>query len=217
MQKMARADSHGRTVIRRVWRNTDGEWHCTTGPAVEEWTVLPGGAHVLSFQGWYLNGVLHREGRPAVRRWHVGEDGTRVVVWDEWKQHGRLHRVGGPSYRSWHVQPDGTRTLAWESWYVNDRRHRVDGSAFSRRRFWWQDKSVEGEDLPWLRRGRSFLVASPGFTGATPMQRGDGDGGVGGSGVSPAWSRDARVVVSAGDAVVPVYRSAVGGSVLLCV
>jgi len=117
------------------------------------------------------------------------------------------------------VTPDGTRTLTWERWRVDGVWHRVDGQAHGRREFWWHNKGVEGKDLPWLRRGRSFLVTLAGFTGAAPMQHGigNGDGGVGGGGVPPAWSRDARVVVSAGDAVVPVYRSAVGGSVLLCV
>ena len=204
----------------------DGQRHRTTGSALENWTVLPGGAHVLSYQGWYLNGSMHRVGRPARREWVVTGDGTRVLKCEVWARHDRGHRVGGPLWRRWTVEPDGTRRLAWELWRVNGVQHRVDGPAQTGpHEFWWQDKGVEGEDLPWLRRGRSSLVALAGFTGATPMQRGDGDGdgdgdgGAGGIGVPPAWSRDARVRVVTwhGGGAMPVYRSAVGGSVLLCV
>jgi len=217
MQQTEFTDQYGRLVIRRAWCTTEIQLHRTTGSAVEEWTGLPCGAHVLSYQSWYQNGKQHREGRPARRQWHVADDGARVLLLEEWGRHGRGYRAGGPSYRTWTVTPDGTRILHCVWWFVNGRLHRVDGPAEDGRRFWWQDKLVQREDLPWLRRGRSSLVALAGVTGATPTLCSDGDGGAGGRGVSPAWSRDARVVVSAGDAVVPVYRSAVGGSVLLCV
>jgi len=213
-------DERGRQVIRRAWHDTHGQRHRTTGPAVEEWTVLPGGAHVLLDQAWYDSGKLHREGRPAVRRWHVENDGTRVLGREVWARHGRPHRVDGPSYRDRTIEPDGARTLRWERWRVNGVQHRVDGPALDGRSFFWHGKLVQREDLPWLRRGRSFLVALAGFTGAMATLCSDGDGG--GSGVSPAWSQDARVRVvtwhgggGAGEAVVTVYRSAVGGSVLL--
>jgi len=208
-------------VIHREWRNTHGHLHRTTEPAAEEWTVLPDGAHVLLFQGWYLNGNLHREGRPAYRSWHVAVDGIGTLVHEGWYQHGRRHAVGGPTYRSWHVEPDGTRTLTWEEWCVNGKLQRVDGPAYLGQSFHWHDVQVREEALPWLRRGRSLLVTLAAFTGATATMR--RDGGAGGSGVSPAWSRDGRVTTvtwhggGAGDAVVPAYRSAVGGSVLLCV
>jgi len=226
MQQTERTDERGRQLIRREWHNTDGKLHRTTGPAVEEWTALPGGGHVLSRQAWYVNGNAHRENRPAIRQWYVTGNGIRALQYEVWKQHGEWHRVGGPSCREWTVGRDGTRTLAGEAWRVNGVQHRVDGPAQTGpHEFWWQDKGVEGEDLPWLRRGRSSLVALAGFTGATPMQRGDGDGdgdgdgGAGGIGVPPAWSRDARVRVVTwhGGGAMPVYRSAVGGSVLLCV
>jgi len=106
---------------------------------------------------------------------------------------------------------------------VNGKLHRVDGPAYAGHVFsWWHDRQVRQEDLPWLRCGRSFLVALAGFTGATATLCSDGDRGAGGRVVSPAWSRDVRVAVTwhgggPGDAVVPVYRSAVGGSMLLCV
>jgi len=189
----------------------DGELHRTTGPAVEEWTVLPGRAHVLSFQAWFLNGNWHREGRPARRAWHVANDGTLVLVCEEWKQHGRWHLMNGPSYRGWTTEPDGTRRLAREWWYVNGRLHRVDGPAQTGPdEYWWHGVEVRQEDLPWLRRGHGLLA---GLTRATQQR--------GGSGVSPAWSRDARVAMTAavyGLTPTPTtYRSAVGGSVLLCV
>jgi len=227
MQQTEFTNDYGRRVIRREWRNTEGELHRTPGPAVENWTVLTGGAHLLSYQAWYLNGKLHREGRPAVRRWHVAGNGTRVVVWDEWYRSGVRHGVGGPSYRRWTVEPDGARTLQLESWRVNDMLHRANGPAhtghgFYWHGFYWHGKIVKSWNLPWLRRGRSLLVTLAAFTGATaPMRNNNRRGGC--NEVSPAWSRDARVSTEswrgggAGDAVVPMYRSAVGGFVLLCV
>jgi len=207
MQQSEYTITYGRPVIHRVWYNADGQRHRTTGPAVEVWTVLPGGAHVLWYQAWYVNGRIHREGRPAAREWQVANNGARALVWEEWARHG--HRVDGPSTRCWTVGPDGTRTLADEEWRVNDRRHRVDGPVLGRHCFYWHDKAVKSEDLPWLRRGHGLLTA---FTGAT--QQG------GGSGVSPAWSRDARVAmteVGSASGTPSTYRSAVGGTVLLCV
>ena len=203
---------YGRRVIRREWYNTDDQLHRTTGPASEDWTVLPGGAHVLSFQGWYLDGKYHREGRPAYRWWHVANDGTRLLVVEGWGRHGESHRVGGPAYRDWTVGPDGTQTLCGH-WRVNDKLHRVDGPADTKHFFCWHGGRVRGEDLSWLRRGYGFLA---GFTG-TMEQGGGGCSGV----VSPAWSRDARVTVTGAEVAAKVgawtYHSVVGGAVLLCV
>jgi len=209
MRQTEFTDTYGRQVIRREWHSTDGKPHRTTGSAVEEWTVLPGGAHVLSYQIWYVNGKMHREGRPARQIWQLANDGTRVLLWEEWWRYGRGHRMNGPSYRRWTVEPDGMRILLGESWRVNGKSHRVDGPAQTGHVFWWHGVEVRQEDLPWLRCGRSFLA---GLTGAT--QQG------GGSGVSPAWSRDTRVAVTGTDSASSTpstYRSAVGGSVLLCV
>jgi len=209
MQQTEFTDDYGRRVIRREWRNTEGELHRTPGPAVENWTVLPGGGHVLSYQAWYLNGKLHR-GRPAVRWWHIAEDGKRVLVEEQWRRHGGWHRVGRPAYRQWTVQPDGTRRLTWESWRVNGVQHRVDGPAYGVRSFYWQGVEVRQGDLPWLRRGHDLLAA---WTGATVLQHVE-------NAHLPAWSQDPRVArthAAAEDAVVAVYRSAVGGSVVLCV
>jgi len=223
MQQTEFTDERGRPVIRRQWRNTDGELHRTTGPAMEEWAVLPGGAHLLSYQIWYVNGKRHREDRPAWRIWHIADDGTRVLKCEEWWQHGLWHRMNGPTCRYWTMEPDDTRILQCVWWYVNGRLHRVDGPAYEGHGFYWHCKRVKREDLPWLRRGRSFLLALAGFTGATPTLCSAGDGGAGGRGVSPEWCRDARVTTvtwhggGAGDAVVAGYRSAVGGSGLLCV
>jgi len=187
----------------------DGQRHRTTGSALENWTVLPGGAHVLSYQGWYLNGSMHRVGRPARREWVVTGDGTRVLKCEVWARHDRGHRVGGPSYRCWTVQRDGTRRLIWEKWYVNGKLHRSDGPAQTGHAFYWHGVEVRQEDLPWLQRGHGLLA---GLTGATQQS--------GGSGVSPAWSRDARVTmteVESASGTPRTYGSAVGGSVLLCV
>jgi len=209
MQQGEHTDDSGRRVIRRQWRDTDGGLHRTTGPAWEEWTVLPDGAHVLSFRGWYVHGKHHREGRPAYRSWHVAVDGSRVLEDEEWTRDDSDHRMEGPAYRHWTVEPDSTRRLAREWWCVKGKLHRVDGPAYEGRRFHWDDVEVRQQDLPWLRRGHGLLTA---FTGAT--QQG------GGSGVFPAWSRDARVAVTGTDSASSTpsaYRSAVGGSVLLCV
>jgi len=214
MQETKTRVGYGRWVITRIWHNRDGQLHRTTGPAWELWTVLPSGAHVPSYQCWWENGELHREGRPARRSWHVADDGTSVLQFEVWWRNGRWHRVGGPSVREWTVEPDGTRTLTLEAWCVNGKLYRVDGPAVEHPGLFLHDSRVKSEDMPWLRRGQSFLVALAAFTLCS-------DGGGGGSGVSPAWSQDARVVVTwhgggAEDAVVAVYRSAVGGSVLLC-
>jgi len=210
MRDRETSDGYGRRVIHRAWFNTDGQLHRTTGPAVEHWTVLPGGAHVLSYQAWCQNGKDYREGRPAVRRWHVAGDGTRVLEREEWWRASMLHRSTGPAYRLWTVGPDGTWTLTWEHWRVNGKLHRVDGPAYPKNGFCWHGVEVRQEDLPWLRRGQGMLSA---FTGA--IQEGGG-----GSGVSPAWSRDARVAMTevvSTSGTPRTYRSAVGGSVLLCV
>jgi len=212
MQQTECTDDYGRRVIRSEWRNTDGVLHRTTGPARERWTVLPGGAHVLSYQGWYVNGKAHREGRPSIRYWHTAEDGSRVLVDEDWARQGMLHRMGGPSHREWTVEPDGARTLAREWWRVNGKSHRVDGPAYEAyggRSFDWDGATVTQEDLPWVRRGQGMLTA---FTGA--IHQGGGSGGF------PAWSRDTRVAVRGTDSASSTpstYRSAVGGSVLLCV
>jgi len=206
-QTLVEIDVYDRRGIRRAWRNTDGQLHRTTGSAREDWTVLPGGARVLSYQAWYVNGEVHREGRPAYRRWHVAVDGARVLTDEAWWQHGRQHRVGGPSYRYWTVTPDGIRTLQCESWRVNGKLHRVDGPACDGRWFYWDEVRVREEDLPWLRRGRTCLT----LLTAPPCGKG-----------APAWSRDRRVTMARTDplstaATLATYHSAVGGVVLLCV
>jgi len=196
---------NNRRVIHRAWRNTRGHLHRTTGPAVERWTVLPGGGHVLSCQVWYVNGKAHREGRPAGRRWHVAEDGSRVLGREEWWRRGILHRSTGPSYREWTVGQDGAQTLVWEVWRVQGKLHRVDGPALDGRWFAWHGRQVIQDTLRWLRRGHGLLTA---FTGT---QQGDGD-------IAPAWSRDARVkLTGASVSTEAAYRSAVGGVVFLSV
>ena len=202
---------YDRQVIRREWRNTEGKLHRTTGPAVEEWIVLPGGGggHVLSYLSWWHFGKPHREGRSARRMWHIANDGTRVLAWEEWWRHNTRHRVGGPSFRHWPAGPDDTRTLACEYWHVNGKWHRVDGPALNGRRVYCQNREVAREDLPWLRRGLRLLVPL-----AIAKQQGSGGGSV----ISPAWTRDARVAPThATPTASPTYRSAVGGVVLLCV
>jgi len=212
LQTTVMGDELGRQVIARYWCDARGERHWTTGPAVEHWTVLPGGAHVLSYQAWYVNGNRHREDRPAWRRWHVSEDGSRVLEIEGWYQHDRGHRVGGPSYRRWTVEPDGTRALASECWRANGKLHRVDGPTYGGHGFYWHDAEAREEDLPWLRRGRSFLATLAGGRGAGPQ-------GVDAAS-TPAWSRDARVAMtgaSSASSTPAAYRSAVGGTALLSV
>jgi len=208
MEETEFPDEYGRQVIRREWRNTDGQLHRTTGPAREDWTVLPGGgAHVLSKQAWYQNGRAHREGRPAWRRRRVAEDGTRVLAVEVWWRAGMQHRVSGPSYRDWTVGPDGVRTLGGEGWWANGKLHRVDGPAFFGHEFYWHGVSVRQQDLPWVRRGQGILAALAGPGAASR-----------GGEVGPTWTCDARVArTHATPPASPTYRSAVGGVVLLCV
>jgi len=207
MQQTEFTDDYGSRVIRRAWRNTGGQLHRTTGPAVENWTVLPGGGHMLSRQGWYVNGSVHRVGRPAYRRWDVADDGTRVLVREAWYQYDQSHRSTGPAHRRWTVGQDGTRTLAWERWWANGNQHRVDGPALDGRWFAWHGSWMTQEDLPWVRRGQGILAA---LAGAGAASRG-GE-------VGPTWTRDARVArTHATPPASPTYRSAVGGVVLLCV
>ena len=213
MEQTAWQDGNGRRVIRREWYNARGQLHRTTGPAEEHWTVLPGGAHMLSYQVWSLNGRIHREGRPAWRSWRVADDGTRVLVREGWFQYEQSHhRSTGPAYRRWTVGQDGTRTLAWEEWCVNEKLHRADGPAQDGRSFYWHGVEVRQEALPWLRRGQGILAGLADGHGAEPQ----GDGA---AASSPAWSGDTRVTVTwhGEGAVVAAYRSAVGGSMLLCV
>jgi len=214
----------GLLLIRRTWHNADGELHRTTGPALEDWAVIPSGAHVLSYQAWWQNGNNHREGQPAGRRWHVANDGTRVLDVEMWCRHGQDHRVGGPAYRHWTVEPNGTRRLARERWHVNGKLHHVDGPALDGLGFYWQDREVRREDLPWLRRGQGVLVPFAALSGATarvqkrPACRRDGN-------AFPAWSRDIRLYGAAFPAWIQagsttpsssLYASAVGGAFLLC-
>jgi len=211
MQQTEFTDMYGRRTLRREWHNACGELHSTTGPAVEEWTVLPSGAHVLSCQAWYQNGRAHREGRPAWRRRRVAEDGTRVLAVEVWWRAGMQHRVSGPSYRNWTVGPDGVRTPGGEWWWANGKRHRVDGPALDGREFCWHGMEVRQEDLPWLRRGQGILAALAGPGAASRGHHGDGE-------VGPTWTRDTRVALAhAPPTASPTYRSAVGGVVLLCV
>jgi len=212
MQQTEFTDRYDRQVIHREWRNACGQLHRTTGPAVEQWTILPGGGHVLSWEGWYVNGKYHREGRPALREWRVADDGTRVLVWEEWWRHDRSHRVGGPAYRRWTVVPDGTRTLGGEEWWGNGKWHRVDGPpALNGRSFYWHGSRMTQQDLPWVRRGQGILAALAGPGAASRGHHGGGE-------VDPAWTRDARVaLVHVTPPAPPTYRTAVGGVVLLCV
>jgi len=207
MQETKKWDAVRGFVITREWHNVLGELHRETGPAREQWVVIPGGTHVLSYEGWYLHGVEHREGRPAFRQWRVAGDGTSVLVYERWQRHGRRHRLGGPAIRRWAVDHVGRRTLAGELWSVNNKRHRVDGPTHLPGPFFWYGGTlVRQKDLPWLRRGRHLLAA---FTGATTRQQGDGGGG----GVFPAWCKDARVTMTGA----ALYTSVVGGTVFLCV
>ena len=223
----------GRWVVRRVWRNACGKLHRTTGPAEEDWTVLPGGGRVLSYQGWYVNGKAHREGRPAYRWWHVANDGTRALVSEGWWRAGMEHRVGGPAYRRWTAEPDGTRTLVCKWWWANGKLHRVDGPALHRvdgpalhrvdgpalhrRGFFWHSREAPQEHLPWLRRGQGVVVP---FVATARVQKRPACRRYGG-GVFPVWCRDVRLARSgAAPTTLPVpflYCSLVGGAVLLCV
>jgi len=219
MQQTGFTVEYGRQVIRREWRNTYGQLHRTTGPAMECWTVLRSGAHVLSEERWNLNGRLHRESRPAFREWHITVDGTRAMVREEWIRHGSGHRVGGPSYRRWTVDDGGTRTLAGERWRVDDQLHRVDGPAAGPYDCFWYDVVVRQEDLPWFRRGRACLVALAASSTGTNQSQLLGDCS---SAVFPAWIRDVRVAMTGAHPLSttptsPTYRSVVGGSMLLCV
>jgi len=212
MQQTECTDDRDRQVICTAWHNTDGQRHRTTGPAVENWTVFPGGGHVLSFQGWYLNGEYHREGRPAYRRWHIADGGTRVLEYEEWYRHGKGHRVGAPSYRGGSMELHGTRKLVRESWRVNGKLHRVDGPAYEGRSFYWHGVEVRQDDLPWLRCGQGILAGLAGGRGAGPQ-------GEGAAASSPAWCRDARVAMIRSGSVSntpATYLSAEGGAVLLC-
>jgi len=216
MQQSAWTDWDNRPVIRREWYNTEGQLHRTTGPAVEQWTILPGGAHVQSYQVWVLNGKQHREGRPAARQWYVDDNDSRNLEWEEWVRHGKNHRVGGPSYCHasychWTVGPDGTRPT-WETWHANDKLHRVDGPAYDTCRFYWYDRHVREEDLPWLRCGQRMLAALAGARGAGPRREDAAS--------SPTWTRDERLAMTESYSVSSTpatYLSVVGGSVLLCV
>jgi len=215
MRQTETQDARGRGVICRQWRNTRGLLHRTTGPAEEHWTVLPGGARVLSYQAWALNGNWHREGRPAVHVWRVADDGTRVLVCEEWRRHGSWHRVGGPAYREWTVGPGGVRTMTWVSWSVNGQLDRVDGPAVGPHGYWsgfnWQGRVVRKEALPWLRRGRVCLAALT----ASPVPSAPQE--VDCSAVPPAWSRDARIRIPPWCTTPVTYRSVSGGAVFLCV
>jgi len=164
--------------------------------------------HVLSYQAWWQNGRMHRQGRPALRVWNVAENGSRVLQCEAWARHGSDHRVGGPAFRDWTVGPDGVRTLGEEGWLANEKLPRVDGPVDGKRCFYLQNKEVAQQDLPWLRRGQPCLTVLAGAPGAG--HHGAGDEG------SPAWSQDLRVAMTTGVASAS-YGSVVGGAVLLCV
>jgi hypothetical protein len=68
-------DKHGN----KVWKNINGKYHRTDGPAVE-WS---NGDKV-----WYVNGKPHRTDGPAAER----PNGTK-----EWWANGQRHRTAGPA------------------------------------------------------------------------------------------------------------------------
>jgi len=146
-------------VIRGAWRAMDGHLHRTTGPAMEEWTVPPGGGG-LSAEGWvsartvevrYAIGALTErqpalEGRPGRRQWGVAVDGTRGLV-----EKAGWHRVGRPPCRGWTVTPGGAQTLAWALWHANGNLRCVVGP----HDFIWHDRQVRQKGMmPWFGRGR---------------------------------------------------------------
>jgi hypothetical protein len=63
----------------KTWRNQEGQFHRTLGPAVE---------YANGDKAWYLNGQLHRTDGPA----YEGADGHKV-----WWVNGQLHRTDGPA------------------------------------------------------------------------------------------------------------------------
>lgn len=71
----------------KEWRDEEGEFHRTDGPAIE-------GAD--GSKKWCVHGRFHRVGGPAFE----GATGTR-----EWLQNGRLHRADGPAVE----HADGTK------------------------------------------------------------------------------------------------------------
>ncbi len=97
------------------YRNSEGEFHRTDGPAIER---------VDGTKEWWLNGKRHREDGAAVEY----SSGTK---W--WYLNGKLHRTDGPAAE----YPNGANF-----WYLNDEYHRTDGPAIelaSGTREWYLD------------------------------------------------------------------------------
>ena len=79
------------------WRNDDGKFHRTDGPAV----VSPNG----KYKHWYVDGLTHRTDGPAIIR-----DTSGIEIWCE---HGRYHRLGAPAI----IQNFQGRTIV--EWWVD--------------------------------------------------------------------------------------------------
>jgi hypothetical protein len=77
---------------RKRWRNPQGQFHRTLGPAVE---------FANGYKEWWVDGQLHRTDGPAIE----GADGHK-----SWWVDGRLHRTDGPAIEG----SGGTK-----AWYLN--------------------------------------------------------------------------------------------------
>jgi len=147
MQEMEYTDENGRRVIRRTLRNGGGQVHHVTGPAVEEWTVLPGGMHVLSDQAWYVwwaglawrcDSVRVKNGStgilllpfPMPTKGSHGDAGNGIhrrvrppgdpqrVAQHGWLVASETWACTGPSF------PAACMCLRAEAWFLNGKEHR---------------------------------------------------------------------------------------------
>lgn len=122
----------------KIWRNEQGQYHRTDGPAIEradgttEWFVnglrhrLDGPAleWASGSKEWWVDGQPHRTDGPA----SIMANGTKA-----WYVDGKCHRLDGPAI----VCGDGT-----QEWHVHGKRHRLDGPAVERAsglNEWWID------------------------------------------------------------------------------
>ena len=141
--------------LRKIWRNAEGQFHRTDGPAVE-WAN--------GSKYWYLEGVNYTEeeflakmsDQPEVdevgtKRWKNAEgqlhrdDGPAIEHADgskEWWVEDKLHRLDGPAIE--YVNGD-------KSWFLNSKLHRTDGPAIecaNGDKFWYVEGKRHRTDGP---------------------------------------------------------------------
>ena len=70
------------------------------------------------YEGWSLNGKLHREDGPAIQEWYENDQKEFEI----WCLNGQYHRENGPAVQWWYDNGQ----IEYEKWYLNGKQYSRD-------------------------------------------------------------------------------------------